>query len=356
MTDARKKIRSESGVALLMTLWVVTLLSVIAAEFCMTMRQEIQITRTLKERMEAAYIAEAGVQRTLRELMAKRPNTGTRKAADADMETESDPWHINGHIPNMPFANGYYQVTIGNQSGRIDLNRAGRGLLLAILERFAVTGADAEVVADSILDWRDSDHNHRLNGAEDDYYESLPEPYTCKDSDFSTVGELRRVRGVTAALYDAGFGDMFVIPYEMTDKGKKKKTASKNKKQSVKVDINSAPAHVLRHLPKITDPSVDAILDARKIAPIRSNSEIKDLIGAEAFNAVKPYITVSHSNVYEITSVGWINHSRVRRGVSVLAWIRGGGKPSYRILERTVITRTPFSTLNKKAGNGKVEG
>ncbi len=62
----------------------------------------------------------------------------------------------------------------------------------------------AEIMADSILDWRDDNDVHRANGAEDDYYEGLARPYPCKDAPFDAIDELLYVRGVTR---DAYYGD-----------------------------------------------------------------------------------------------------------------------------------------------------
>ena len=43
--------RQDKGVALFMVLWVLTLLSVIAGEFCYSMQTEVRITRNFKEKL-----------------------------------------------------------------------------------------------------------------------------------------------------------------------------------------------------------------------------------------------------------------------------------------------------------------
>jgi general secretion pathway protein K len=57
------------------------------------------------------------------------------------------------------------------------------------------------IVIESILDWRDPNDLHRLNGAEDEYYQSLKEPYHCKNGNLDSVEELLLVRGVTPDLF-----------------------------------------------------------------------------------------------------------------------------------------------------------
>ena len=44
--------KSETGIALFLVLWVLTLLSVIAGEFCFAMRTEVNMTRNFKEQTE----------------------------------------------------------------------------------------------------------------------------------------------------------------------------------------------------------------------------------------------------------------------------------------------------------------
>lgn len=57
-------------------------------------------------------------------------------------------------------------------------------------------GVERDTIADSILDWIDGDSNFKLNGAEEDYYQGLEEPYSCKDAYFDVVEELLLVNGV----------------------------------------------------------------------------------------------------------------------------------------------------------------
>jgi general secretion pathway protein K len=56
-------------------------------------------------------------------------------------------------------------------------------------------------VVDSILDWRDPDDFYRVNGAENDYYHSLKEPYDCKNANLDSIEELLLIRGVTPDLF-----------------------------------------------------------------------------------------------------------------------------------------------------------
>ena len=59
---------NDKGIALLLVLSVITLLTVICAEFSWTMRTETVITRNFRDGEQAAYCAEAGINKAIVEL------------------------------------------------------------------------------------------------------------------------------------------------------------------------------------------------------------------------------------------------------------------------------------------------
>lgn len=90
-----------------------------------------------------------------------------------------------------------------NESARLNLNtlvmadsfteNGGRTLLMAL-------PGMTEYEADAIMDWIDEDDDPREYGAEYDYYQGLPSPYSPTNGPFNTVEELLLVRGVSPQL------------------------------------------------------------------------------------------------------------------------------------------------------------
>lgn len=75
--------------------------------------------------------------------------------------------------------------------------------------------------ASSIMDWIDEDANIERDGAEDEHYLSLPDPYYCKNDDFETVEELLLVREVTRPmLYGDGTAPPLGQHYSQRDSGR----------------------------------------------------------------------------------------------------------------------------------------
>jgi type II secretory pathway component PulK len=84
---------------------------------------------------------------------------------------------------------------VGDESGRLNVNTATREMLLRL-------PGMTEQGADSILDWRDADDDPRPQGAESDYYLSLPSPYEAANGPFETIDELRLVRGIDKNMFE----------------------------------------------------------------------------------------------------------------------------------------------------------
>jgi general secretion pathway protein K len=83
----------------------------------------------------------------------------------------------------------------------IDLNQAPRNLLAGLLAAVGIPVEDQDPLLDAILDWRDEDDLHLLNGAEDPDYEAAGRPYGAKDGPFDSVEELQQVLGFDRDLY-----------------------------------------------------------------------------------------------------------------------------------------------------------
>lgn len=324
------------GVALVFVLWVLTLLSVIVAEFCVTTRGEMAIAWNFKEETVAYYLAEAGVEMSILQLL-RASLVPQRLRTPEELEREAEEgialWRVNTEIPPIPFGDGEFRVFLGNESGKVNLNTADERLLMAMLGGFELGEAQKALIVDSIQDWRDEDDLHRQNGAEDAYYRGLKPPYGCKNGDFDTVEELLLVRGVTPELFWKGLRDIVTVyggPVKMP-KGMRRRVGTGTEG----ININAASPRLLRGFPFMTDAFVDAVVDYRRTRDIKSQQELAMIIGDEASKALAPFIGFTLSPYYTIASVGRGGEGRVERGVEALVQIDGRTQPPYRILQWT---------------------
>jgi general secretion pathway protein K len=176
----------QRGIALVVVLWMMVLLTVMAGSYSSTTRTESLSIAQHLHGSKARALAEAGIWMAVNDLI--KPEAGRL-------------WLPDGTSKSVFYDGNEINIQIQDEAGKIDLNTASQ----AILESFIGSMANDEItvrhVVDSILDWRDRDNLVRVNGAEDADYDSGGLDYDSKDGPFNTVEELRLVAGMTELLF-----------------------------------------------------------------------------------------------------------------------------------------------------------
>jgi general secretion pathway protein K len=226
-----RPLHRQSGIAVIMVLWLTIMLTVIASGFAFSMRSEALSARNALSLAQARTAADGAVERMAYEL--SRPRMAASWLADGVEHAWKD---------------GDVGVTGSavDESSRIDVNSAPEPLLRGLLEH--VGNADQETatrIADAIQDWRDPDELRRPNGAEANDYQAAGLPQKPSNAPFETVSEVSRVMGMTPALF-ARISDSLTV-------------------HSRQPGINPALASrdVLLALPSATPEVVDAYLQQR---------------------------------------------------------------------------------------------
>ena len=183
---AWRLIGSRRGVALVSVLWVLMLLSFIAASFNFSTRTDVNLAHNLGESAKAEALADAGVYRAIAGLFQTVGQGGLR------VDRTVYGWH---------FGDGEIRFDIADEGGKIDLNRAKADLLGALFRSLDLDHEAAAALVDAIIDFRDPDDLRRLNGAEDRDYRAAGLKYGAKDGPFEMVEELQQVLGMNNDLY-----------------------------------------------------------------------------------------------------------------------------------------------------------
>ena len=281
---------SSRGLALVTVLWVLVLLSLMAASFTATTRTEINLTRNLIENAKAEALADAGVHRAIYELLRPKSEgilspqildllklsadpAAARRRVERDLRSDlgetffpegGDPfldgWRTDGTVYAWPFGDGQVWLSVQDEDGRIDLNAAPDALLQGL---FASAGLDPDTAAamvDAIVDFRDADDLHRLQGAEDRDYADARVPWGAKDAPFEAVEELQQVLGMTREIYQR------VAPAVTVYSGRRG------------IDPQVAPREALLALQGIGPDQIESFLAARAAG---SGGTTEILLGAE---------------------------------------------------------------------------
>lgn len=306
----------RKGIALIMVLWVLTILMVIVFSFSYMTRTETHSTLAFKEGMERKFISEAGLERAIMEIFYRRRNLNVPDAGVWKTDMTPNTGDVVG---------GHYSVAITDESGKLDINTAPDIILRNLLNNLGTKGEDADIIVDSILDWKDPDDLTRLNGAETDYYMSLPKPYKARNADFETVEELLLVRGVTPEIL-YGKGDHKGIFNFLTVHSRVNT-----------VNINAAPKEVLAAVPGITPEIAEGIVGYRENTEIRNIQEVIGLFG-ENYSLAAPYLRVGEGNTYTIDSKGFTGEDKTGFGIRATVVIKDDKTFSY------VYYKRPFGT------------
>jgi general secretion pathway protein K len=242
---------NEKGIALIITLLVVTLLTALIVEFAYSARVNLSAAGNFRDKQKAYYLAKSGVN--FIEGMLK-DNKKNKKADD-----------LNQMIPPVTVGDGIVSLKAFDESAKINIknvketNKTERGRLERLFE---IKGIDAYLLA-GIFE-RES---------------------------YGLVSELRLARGMTDEIYDKIKDYLTVYPVDD------------------KININTADATVLRCLsPFITEDMAQRIISYREKNRF-TNDNIKDLenvVGTTIYNEIKNYIGYE-SNYYSAISTGMVN-------------------------------------------------
>lgn len=179
------KTHSDSGVALVVVLWFLVLLSVIATHLSFSSRTEARISHNLFSAAQAGYAADAGVQWAI-----------WRLSLPAQQQ-----WLADGGVHEVALAEATVRVSLQDENGKLNINSVGAAELLPLFAAAGVDETTASMLTDRILDWRDKDDLKRLNGAENEDYIKAGLDYEIGDGLFRSLEQLQKVLGMEAWIY-----------------------------------------------------------------------------------------------------------------------------------------------------------
>ena len=207
----------REGTLLLIVLVTVVVLSLSAYTFTTLMQTENQATHLMTLRLQTKYLTDSGLDYT-RMFLAN---------SDATIRENGGLWNNEESFGGISVAAdvsgggriGYFSIVtydvdaeglaagsrfgLVDESSKINLNTlvfsdalqegSAREILMQLPEM-------TEEIADSILDWVDSDDEARENGVESEFYEGLSPAYAAKNGPMDSLDELLLIPGVTPQL------------------------------------------------------------------------------------------------------------------------------------------------------------
>ena len=271
----------ERGIALLLTLLVLTLLVAMILEFDAEARREYRDAAAFRDNFKATVLARAAVQAArgvLQQDFLKDKQTGQLFDALTDL------WAFP--ITNYPIGDGLLNAKIEDERGKMNLNDLATGgttddkrkKAQRFKRLFELVQINPDLV-DAIVDWVDTDDTPEPAGAESLYYQTLRPSYRAANAPLQTLLELRLIKGMTPEIM-AKLSKLVTV-YPLEGQGK--------------VNLNTADPLVIQALDIAITQSV-----AADIVQSRPYKTIQDLDRVSSFDNIR--LTLSSQNLYDVQS------------------------------------------------------
>ena len=190
------RVRKGSGFVLVGVLIVVMLLSMIALSVLFRMRSEETAGATGSTSEQGWATAMSGVREAMRLAPTFQPGDTTWMDAPErfkdrmlyDDGTEEWRWTLYSANPE-----GGIRFGLTDEASKLNLNSATTSMVSRL------PGMKASLT-DALLDFLDADDVPRPEGAEQEYYNALPQPYRMHNGPLSTVEQLLLVRGFSPSV------------------------------------------------------------------------------------------------------------------------------------------------------------
>jgi len=322
-----KILGDQSGVALVLAVGIVALLTVVALEFQRFNVLQVALASNFESSIEALGIARSGIQVALSLLDEDAQENTSDSFFDAWGNLEESIEDVKSLFPDAE-----WELKVTPVNAWLNINKlvdekgkfvaAQKDLWLRILGSgdLLIGDAEPEDILNSIKDWIDPDDEPTGFGAEEDYYLGLPEPYHCKNAPLTTVDELLMIKGITPELF---YGDKEHI-------GLRQIVAVYG---SGKINLNVAPPHLIKVLsPEIDEDMVDELIRFREDISHRDDLNnpgwYKNVPGWGTLKLPQELITVT-SEYFKVKSVAKVRYStkvteaivhRTKSAIKIIYW------------------------------------
>ncbi|MEQ1636939.1 MAG: type II secretion system protein GspK [Methylococcales bacterium] len=176
----------QRGLALIVVLWMLTLLMIMASSFALTIRRETAVLTDVKTLAQARALAEGGINIAMLNLLPL---------------DEKLRWRSDSSLYEVSYADARIRIRITDESGKIDINYAEPQTLRGAFGTLGLEEEPLNALIAAIIDWRDPDDIQGPNGAEKEQYQKAGLKFSPPNKPFDSVEELQMVMGMKPEFY-----------------------------------------------------------------------------------------------------------------------------------------------------------
>ena len=297
--------RDRRGVALFAALWLVVAIGVVGLQFSLEARDRRLAAANTVELAQSRAAAQAGIEHGQARLERLARQLTLPAQAAAALRSQ-DPWLDADTLVRIDADVGgaRYEVRVRDLGSALNANRATEEQLRMLFTRLEFDYGLADQLAQSIMDWRDTDVMHRARGAEREQYIAEKRIILPRDGPIQELSELLHVMHMTPEIYDS------VAPFLILEgRGR--------------INVNSAPPVVLATLPGVSDATVAGIMRLRGAGRrIVNAAELRALTGGTGSSIQTNRVKYDADSLL-LTSTGWNQGGRTPVRVEAVITRRG---------------------------------
>jgi general secretion pathway protein K len=314
----------QEGLALITAMLVFAIVATISAFLALGQQVWLRQVQNLFDRSQADSMRHAALE-----------FAGLWLARDVKNNPTTDltqPWAKSG-ITLPVLESSAIKFTIVDAQGLFNLNTLVRGgapvpANAALFRKLLQLQSLDPALADAVIDWIDTDSNRSPAGAEDMEYLAGNPPYRAANTKFSSVDELRLVRGFTAEIVDKLRPYITVLPEDNTT-----------------ININTAPDVVLAALcPDMQLTQAQPIVAAQTQSPFKNKGDLNQYLAGGRAPVAEQYDVKTSYFLIDLS----VYHGRAQRQTRALIQRTADGKGA------RVLWHHPYPlSLPKLPGDGQ---
>ncbi len=191
------------GIILPIVLVIFALLAMLVIGFGFATRAEFSGIAAQENIIQARRCAMSGLESAAMLVMAKSDDFNLWHSnpdifrdrvvfSESERDKEHFSWRYSIVAPNFD-SQDVPRFGLTDEASKVNINVASRDQLLRLPKM-------TPKLVDALLDWRERGDSARSDGAKDDYYMGLAQPYRCKQGPLNSVEELLLVKGFTSDI------------------------------------------------------------------------------------------------------------------------------------------------------------
>ena len=276
--SGRRPNEAESGVALIIVMISIFVLTMLAGGFAYSMKVEMRLARNANSEEQLEWLGRSAVEKA-RWILSEQLKIAQEPYDGLDQVWAGGPGGIG--TSNSPLADvkltldtrdGHADFSIVDLERKLNINIANEAVLQQALTVAGVAAGESTPIVNAILDWIDPDDKTRIQGAESDAYQNYwpDHPYAAKNGPLDDLSELLLIRGITPELFwGTGSSNVQMLAVNPASRDNAAPAYAVGLTNlftclsSGRININTASAEVLQVIPGVTPEIAAAIVAAR---------------------------------------------------------------------------------------------